>query len=284
MSDFLIDPDVLATLKKPASSHAGSAQEGVEGDVVSGSETRLAVRVVMRETPIPPETGAHSHPQGQLIGAVSGLLSISTDHGKWVVPAINAFWVPPGMEHGLVSHGPFRGWSVYVGPHLCAGLPDYPRALRTSELLMAAIRRAAGWGDGPQSDAEARIARIILDEIATTPKETLGLPMPKDLRLVRLAQALMADLSDGRSMTQWADWAGIPCRTLGRRMLRETGFGFGQWRTRARMLAALEMLAGGLSVTTVALDLGYENISAFIAAFRKTYGVTPARYFAPDGQ
>jgi AraC-like DNA-binding protein len=31
----------------------------------------------------------------------------------------------------------------------------------------------------------------------------------------------------------------------------------------------------------VAFDLGYDNVSAFIALFRRTFGTTPGRYFAP---
>ena len=41
------------------------------------------------------------------------------------------------------------------------------------------------------------------------------------------------------------------------------------------------MLAEDLPVTTISLELGYTNVSAFIALFRQTFGVTPARY-APD--
>ena len=44
--------------------------------------------------------------------------------------------------------------------------------------------------------------------------------------------------------------------------------------------AALEKLAAGAPVTTVALDLGYDNVSAFIARFRATFGITPGRYAA----
>jgi len=47
---------------------------------------------------------------------------------------------------------------------------------------------------------------------------------------------------------------------------------------RARLLRGLELLAEGQSVTTVALELGYCNISAFIALFKRTFGVTPTRY------
>ena len=46
------------------------------------------------------------------------------------------------------------------------------------------------------------------------------------------------------------------------------------------MMCALEKLAAGAPVTTVALDLGYDNVSAFIARFRATFGITPGRYAA----
>ncbi len=61
-------------------------------------------------------------------------------------------------------------------------------------------------------------------------------------------------------------------------MFPETGFTFTEWRQRARMLRALGMLAEGAAVTTVALDLGYSSISAFIALFRRTFGATPGDY------
>lgn len=66
--------------------------------------------------------------------------------------------------------------------------------------------------------------------------------------------------------------------TVSRRFVSETGFTFTEWRQRVRLLKALELLAGGKPVTAVALDLGYGNVSAFIALFRRVFGVTPGRY------
>ncbi|WP_283188680.1 helix-turn-helix domain-containing protein [Pseudomonas sp. PMCC200344] len=39
-------------------------------------------------------------------------------------------------------------------------------------------------------------------------------------------------------------------------------------------------MAPGEAVTTIALELGYENVSVFIAMFRRTFGVTPGRNFS----
>jgi AraC-like DNA-binding protein len=53
---------------------------------------------------------------------------------------------------------------------------------------------------------------------------------------------------------------------------------FAEWRTQLRMLEGLDRLSQGQPVTTVALDLGYGDSSAFIAAFRRKFGALPGKY------
>ena len=55
---------------------------------------------------------------------------------------------------------------------------------------------------------------------------------------------------------------------------------FGRWRQRLRLIEALRSLAAGEEVTKVALHVGYNSPSAFIAMFRRELGHTPARYFS----
>ena len=54
---------------------------------------------------------------------------------------------------------------------------------------------------------------------------------------------------------------------------------FGQWRTQARLLMALERLAAGEKIVTVALGLGYDSPSAFATMFKRQFGVAPSRFF-----
>jgi len=49
------------------------------------------------------------------------------------------------------------------------------------------------------------------------------------------------------------------------------------------MLRALEILAGGETVTRTSLSLGYESPGAFVAPFRRVFGTTPGRYFSRRG-
>jgi len=65
---------------------------------------------------------------------------------------------------------------------------------------------------------------------------------------------------------------------LDRRFRDETGMRFGMWRQKARLLDSIRLLAEGKSVTDAALDCGYSSVSAFIGAFKSTFGYTPGHF------
>src|SRR3546814_638212 len=104
------------------------------------------------------------------------------------------------------------------------------------------------------------------------------LPLRRDVRMRRIAEALLADPADTRALGDWAKAAAASERTLARLFVRETGMTFGAWRERLRLTAAVARLAEGQPVTSVAFDLGYQSPSAFIAMFRRCLGDTPGRY------
>lgn len=233
---------------------------------------------VAAHSTLPRETSPHQHARGQLLGATRGLLSVDAGNCRWVIPATHAAWIPAHLPHALRSHGPFSGWSLYVAPQACADLPDKPCILGVSALLQAAVARLSAWPATAPEAAQQRLCAVILDELGVAPQVPLGLAMPRDARLLRIALALSAQPGDTRRLSEWAAWAGIAPRSLSRRFVVETGLSFEQWRQRLRLLHALEWLAAGRPVTAIALDLGYDNVSAFIALFRRVFGVTPGRY------
>ncbi|WP_237305516.1 helix-turn-helix domain-containing protein [Streptomyces sp. SAT1] len=55
--------------------------------------------------------------------------------------------------------------------------------------------------------------------------------------------------------------------------------GFASRRTLRRLDAALPLLGAGQPIARVARAVGYRTASAFIAAFRRELGTTPAAYF-----
>lgn len=228
---------------------------------------------------------AHRHPRAQLLHTLSGVMEVDTQDDTWVVPAHRALWVPSGVRHGIRMIGRVRMRTIYVKPAAARVLAERSRAVAVTPLLRELILRAI---ELQATAAEARlrdmVTALILEELRLLPVEPLTLPMPSEPRLRALAEALMQDPTDRRDAAEIAKAAGSSTRTLTRRFAAETGMTLGAWRRQARLLSALRLLAEGRKITSVALDLGYENPSAFGEAFRQAFGTTPGRYFRDSNQ
>lgn len=206
-------------------------------------------------------------------------MSVSTYTGTWVVPPEQAVWMPAGEEHRVVALGRLSMRSLYLHPDACAGLPEEPRVLRVTPLLRELILRLAVLPMRyAANDMAARLGAVIPEEIRLLEPEPLHLPLPHSRRLAAVTRALIEEPADARPLSDWASAVGASERTLARHFLKETGMTFGAWRQRLRLVKAVERLAEGAPVTNVALDLGYESPSAFIAMFRREMGTTPGRY------
>lgn len=131
----------------------------------------------------------------------------------------------------------------------------------------------------PLDAPASRLLQVLLDRLAALPAAPLGLNWPRDPRIQRIADALSRDPALSLVLDDLAAAAGVTARTAARLFVKETGQTFGQWRQQLRLLAALEHLGAGASVTQVALEVGYNDVSSFITVFRAAFGDTPARYF-----
>ena len=120
--------------------------------------------------------------------------------------------------------------------------------------------------------------RVLLDELRVAEATPLRLPMARDERVMRVIDALLKSPGDSRGLDEWGKIAGASSRTLARLFVSETGLTFGGWRKRLLLHEALDRLDRGEQVTGIALDLGYQSLSAFIGMFRKELGVSPRRY------
>lgn len=227
------------------------------------------------------ETPRHCHAEGQIFIIYRGAMTVTTDDGRWLMPPGRLGWFPPYCDHSARRHGAVTGLSLYLPAHQVGALSDKPCVFTPSPLAGAVLERMAELGEGPRGE---HLLAVLLDELAVAQAEPLHIPMPADPRLTAMALALLESPADPRSLNQWAAAVGMSRRTLMRRLAAETGLGFAVWRQRARLMASLPMLAAGETVTAVALEVGFESVSTFIAAFRAYFQTTPARYFhGPSG-
>ncbi len=74
--------------------------------------------------------------------------------------------------------------------------------------------------------------------------------------------------------------SGLTRRTFTRTFLQGTGLSFVAWRQRACLVNALPRLAPGVSVTSVAMALGYDDPAAVTCMFNRLLGASPRGYLA----
>ncbi len=222
----------------------------------------------------------HQHGAHQLAWARSGVCAVRAADATWVLPTSMALWIPAGTAHstGAVRAALLR--SLYFWPEGCPVRWTSPQVVSVSALLRELICHLAE--DGLDSAARGRAERVVLDQLRPVSVATVRAPMPDEPRARRVARALHADPADGRSLAEWGKAVGASGRTLARAFVSGTGMTYGQWRTQLRLQAAMPLLAAGATVASVAHRGGYGSPSAFVAAFRRSVGVPPGQYFAPD--
>lgn len=224
----------------------------------------------------------HHHEAGQVYWLTQGMISLTTRTRQWALTPGCAGWLPPGCEHRAVACGDMRGWSLFLPQALCRGMPTAPSLIPADAFLQALLARLsqAPAAFGP---AQRRLVTVMKDEFRAGREAALQLPLPEDKRALYVAQRLLEAPAENPDQQTLARHAGLSVRTLSRLFLRQTGMSFARWRQQAKILRSLEALAAGAPVADAAVSAGYENISAYIAAFRERFGVTPGRYFpGPD--
>ena len=209
-----------------------------------------------------------------------GLLIVEAGSERWMFPSQRCAWIPPNCRHAARSVGGVAGSMVHFSAEMCRGLPRLPCMFNSSELLFAMVDRVLGWDPRqPLNPAKKHLIATLRDEIRLPDKQPLRLTLPRDERLARVANSLLDDVGDDRTLAGWAHVAGMARRSFMRAFSAEVGISFGRWRQQARLFAALEMLAQKKSVTEVAIAVGYDSVSAFIEMFRTMLGTTPQTYF-----
>ena len=222
-------------------------------------------------------TGEHLHDEHQLVYASYGLLSVDTARSRCVVPPLRAVWVPAGTPHTVTARTESQMSTLYIEPGVVVPGIDGVTVMTVSPLLRELIHHVLD--EGPEGPARRRIEPVIFDQLTIAPAAPLEIPRLEDPRLRAVADILEADPRDQRTLSQLGDEIGASERTLQRLFHRETGTTFGRWRTQLRLQHAILTLGRGATVATAAIDAGYNEPSAFIAAFRRTFGTTPGRYF-----
>jgi AraC-like DNA-binding protein/quercetin dioxygenase-like cupin family protein len=222
----------------------------------------------------------HKHASHQLLFASSGAMTVTGDRTSWMIPPGRAVLIPAGVPHSIRMWGEVAMRSLYFPVNTPTPVFDAApcRVISVSPLLRELILRVAEMAAlDTRVAAEAGLMSVLMNELVTARVEPLLLPLPSDARALAVAECVLQDPADGATADALARRCGLSARTLERLFRAETGMRFGLWRQKARLLESVRVLAENGTVTDAALESGYSSVSAYISAFKQTFGCTPGK-------
>ena len=84
----------------------------------------------------------HQHIRSQLLYASSGVMTVETDIGIWIVPPLRAVWIPAYTDHQIHASGHVSMRTLYIHPEIDTGLPERCCVVSVTNLLRELILQA----------------------------------------------------------------------------------------------------------------------------------------------
>lgn len=245
---------------------------------VSVPENTPASFVIFTESEVPVvpmEWAPHSHPMHELVWAHKGTFTVRVDDSVFTVSEGEGLWLPAGQVHGGRLTAKVEFHNAFFAPDGTPVAFSGPTAIEMNPLLESLLMHLAG--TDLSAETRARAESVVFDVLKPTGKP-LALQLPGDGRIDAIAETLLRDPANNRSLDEWAQALGISERTITRAFRHTTGLSFSQWRRALRVHRALILLSDGWDVHATSELLGYSHPSTFITAFRQVMGTTPGAF------
>jgi AraC-like DNA-binding protein len=226
----------------------------------------------------------HRHRRGQLISGATGVVVLATPEGTYVMPPQRGMWIPPATEHHVRTVGAVQMQSLYLEPGKVPGMPGHCQVVGISPFMRGLMTEALSLPIEAELDGRGgALMELIRHELQKLPVLPLSLRYPIEGALAARCREFVRRPAIHETINDWADDLRMSRRAFTRLFRRETGFSFVAWRQQACLISALPRLAAGEPVTTVAMDLGYENPAAFTLMFKRAFGSPPLKYLGVRG-
>jgi AraC-like DNA-binding protein/mannose-6-phosphate isomerase-like protein (cupin superfamily) len=218
----------------------------------------------------------HAHGSDQFIYATRGAMEVHSDQSMWLIPPSFALWVPARVRHRIRMPAAVSMRTLYLRPGLVQRADSSCVVLSVSPLLRELVVETVRVGKlrlrTPEQCTLRDLTVLHIGRATAIPTETR---MPRESRALAVAMRILDSLSQSPSLQTLCSDVGVSTRTLQRLFRKNVGVDVDSWRRQVRLTRAVELLLAGDSVKQVAFSVGYNQPSAFVAAFRRTFGFTP---------
>ncbi|WP_439651399.1 AraC family transcriptional regulator [Photobacterium atrarenae] len=227
----------------------------------------------------------HCHDWHQLIFPVRGLVQTQAGQSQFLVPHTSALFVPAGVHHESVAITETSFIGLYLNPRYGRDYGQHLRPLEMTPFFKALVLELRQRCQAPEQghDKTLRLLAVLFDQIHDGDGYSYQLLVPQDRRVKLMFERLTAEPALTWSLAQWGEVVGASERTLSRLFLKEFNTTFALWRQHLRLVYSLSLLESSLPVQAIAHQVGYQNDSSYIKAFKARFGMTPQQ-FRQQGQ
>ena len=208
---------------------------------------------------------------------------VRCESSRSLVAARNCVLVVPASQlYSLRAQSRSTGATVtlLVGASHLNGLDATDRAaIVTDAALVERVEALVTQLSHPEVSLECAVTvRGVLGELIES-AEPVGSALPRQgTPLVAARDYLRAHFGESVTIAELAGMMGLAESHLIRAFHREFGLPPHAYQMRLRLAAACELLASGLSVSTVAFECGFADQSHLSRNFKAVYGLTPAAW------
>lgn len=256
------------------------ATDAVIPDALIPGDYLLTMRELRYPSPLESEicsSADHRHDRHHVVfWPMRGSAHVDVDGYRHHLPLGHGIFVPAGTVHRADTSPSTTLTAVYIRPSAWDGPGDRVRDVTvnsaTREMLVLLAYQ------GLSRDQRFRAQRLCLEFMSEPSLPGLELPLPDSHLIQPITRHILERPDDARSLDDWAWILNTSGRTIARAFRADTGLTFSEWRTVARMSAAVRLLADGVPVGTASRKVGYTSASAFSTAMKRVTGRGP-QYF-----
>ncbi|WP_345988769.1 AraC family transcriptional regulator [Chryseobacterium sp. Chry.R1] len=227
----------------------------------------------------------HRHQKGQLLLVIGGMAKLRTKEKDLYIPRSHYIWMPKMYSHNLMFNSKDLDIiNIYFPEEEKFNHPFYDDLgiYPVSNLLSELLNFGKDWNGDFFPDSWEYEFLLTMKHLL--PKENLKkfsiqLPTTNDERLTAIIKFVRNNLENPLTLEEVGGKFGFSVRSLTRIFTNKLGISFIQYVKMVRIIRAMELLKDTtLSMSEIAYEIGYSNISAFSNTFQQLTNMRPTEF------
>ncbi|MED7788748.1 helix-turn-helix transcriptional regulator [Francisella sp. 19X1-34] len=225
------------------------------------------------------ESKYHSHSKAQLILPIKGSVQSNIEGDIWVAPLGSALWIPSYVYHNSLISEYNEVCMVFINRSILGEMPEKACVIYTSPLIKELVLYLSQQKIVDQLELKnQKLGSVLVDQLSNMLPTSYNFSLPTEDLLREVALEWFKKPTKYKYISDMAYRCSVSDKTLSRKIKKNIGMSFSDWKKQLHIVVSLQKLYEGYSVDWVSDYLGYESTSTFVTFFKRIFKCSPKRY------